>query len=123
MSSSGHHFCATFVQTPVAKIFSTPDEYNLLHIRALLSRLRSAVRAKGLYELDVFRMIDQHHHNYLTPEELYGGLVWLNINLVPAQVKELVSYLDKDSDGRIGYEEFKKVRKCPAHLVSASVVG
>lgn len=81
------------------------------------------MRAKGLYELDVFRMIDQHHHNYLTPEELYGGLVWLNINLVPAQVKELVSYLDKDSDGRIGYEEFKKVRKCPAHLVSASVVG
>ena len=42
--------------SPLAKIFTTADEYHLLAFRAVVSRTRRALEMKGLLLLDAFKV-------------------------------------------------------------------
>lgn len=53
-------------------LFSTPDEYKLLNLRATVTRVRSLLRSKGMYLLDAFNLFDSDRNNDLSPQELYG---------------------------------------------------
>ena len=65
--------------TPLAKVLTTPDEFHLLASRALVARVRTALKAKRMRLLDAFRAFDSENIGRLTYEALYGGLSWLGL--------------------------------------------
>jgi len=92
--------------TPLAKVLTTPDEFHLLASRALVARVRTALKAKRMRLLDAFRAFDSDNIGRLTYEALYGGLSWLGLQLNSAQMLELAARVDKTGDGFITREEF-----------------
>jgi len=63
--------------TPVAKLFTTPDQYHLLQYRATVQRIRALLRARRLFVMDAFRAFDTDNNGQLGCSELYSGLEWL----------------------------------------------
>ena len=97
-----------WASTPLAKVLTTPDEFHLLATRALVARVRMALKAKRMRLLDAFRAFDGEHIGRLTYEALYGGLSWLGLSLTSAQMLELAHRVDKTKDGYISREEFEE---------------
>jgi len=93
--------------TPLAKVLTTPDEFHLLASRALVARVRTALKAKRMRLLDAFRAFDSENIGRLTYEALYGGLSWLGLSLTSAQMLELAARVDKTGDGYISRQEFE----------------
>ena len=97
-----------WASTPLAKVLTTPDEFHLLATRALVARVRMALKSKRMRLLDAFRAFDGEHIGRLTYEALYGGLSWLGLSLTSSQMLELASRVDKTKDGYITREEFEE---------------
>jgi len=100
-------------ETPLMQLFTTPDEFKLLNLRATVSRVRNLLRLKGMYLLDAFRLWDYNKDEELTVQELYGGLSWLGLKLSPADIQDLVNSIDIDHDGLISFAEFKQAFRNP----------
>ena len=73
--------------TPVARLFTTPDQYHLLQHRATVARIRSLVFAKRMFLLDVFNAFDSDRNGLLGCSELFSGLVWLGTCGAPARLR------------------------------------
>ena len=91
----------------VERVLRTKDEYKLLRHRAAVERFRALLRDRGLYLQDAFQLFDHDGDAFLTPDELYGGIEWLGINMSSEQVRELVSQIDENADGEITWKEFR----------------
>lgn len=71
-----------FKLTPLNTLFTVDRESQLLHTRALLARIRSAITlGKGLKLRDAFMLFDQDRDGRLNPEELWGALEWLGLRI------------------------------------------
>ncbi len=62
---------------------------------------------------DAFRAFDCNRDGVLTPEELYGGVTWIGIELTPSQIKEISDEMDRDHDGSISFADFSRVLSDP----------
>jgi len=67
----------------IARLFSTEDEYKLLHLRALLSRARVGMRRRRLTPLEFVQLCDRDADGYVTRAELQSALRWLGFNVGP----------------------------------------
>jgi len=101
------------LEQPVARIFSSIDELKNLRQRALASRIKNAIWSKGLRLADAFLLFDYDGDGVLSPAELYGGLDWLGLGLIPAEVKDLIATVDADGDGSITVKELKAALLVP----------
>ena len=94
-------------ETPLAKIFTLPDEFHLLKQRAQSVRTREAIKAKGILLYDAFKVFDTDKNGFLSAAELYGALEWLGVRgLSPLDILEFVKTADADGDNNISYNEF-----------------
>jgi Ca2+-binding EF-hand superfamily protein len=93
-------------QTPLARLFVTPNEYHLLRVRAAVSRLRAILRRRRMTLQDAFRRIDHDSDGFVTREELFGGLLWLGLRAQPADLNELMNSVDKNKDNIVSEDEF-----------------
>lgn len=67
------------------------DESIVLEYRAIVERVVTLLRLRGMFVLDAFRAFDSDHSGYLTCSELYGGLDWLGIpDLTEEQVHGVI---------------------------------
>ena len=89
------------------QVFTTPNEVYLLGHRALLLRLRGAIRRKRMFILDFFRAMDSDRDGMLSPQELYGGITWLGIDIDAQRLMALHTRVDLDRDGKLSFDEFK----------------
>ena len=70
----------------VEAIFSTTDEYEYMEYKAIIGRVRSGLKERGMLVFDAFRAFNSSHSGVLSCSELYGGLDWLGLHLKPPQV-------------------------------------
>ncbi|GAB5372302.1 hypothetical protein AAMO2058_001653500 [Amorphochlora amoebiformis] len=92
----------------LSPVFTTPDEFLLLARRAVLATVRLLIRVNGMRLLDAFRAFDYNHDGLLMCSELYGGLEWLGMMLLPSDIHELVRHVDKSREGRVRWDDFQK---------------
>ena len=58
----------------------------------------------------VFKKLDRQGANYLSPNDLLGGLKTLGeANLSLREVEDIMAIMDENRDGRISYAEFSKM--------------
>jgi len=57
--------------------------------------------------MDAFRAFDSDRNGLLSPQELYGGLDWLDVKISSTDVMDLVRRIDSDGDGLITFNDFK----------------
>ena len=103
-------------ETPVAKVFTLPSEYNLLKLRAAIVRIYTAITSKGLLLHDAFTLFDSNDDGYLHAAELYGAVEFLGIrSLTPRDILDLMRHADVvDQDRKVSYEEFVQLLRDPA---------
>ena len=109
--------------TPIAKLFTVPDEYHLLQFRATVARIRSMLMSKRMFLLDAFRAFDSDRNGLLGCSELYGGLEWLGIHLTPSQVQDVVRRFDTAGSGYITFDEFKAALADPENPERDPLLG
>lgn len=83
----------------IARLFSTEDEYKLLHLRALLSRARVGMRRRRLTPLEFVHFCDRDADGYVTRAELQSALRWLGVDVGPDLIVELMEMLDRRPPG------------------------
>tara|TARA_R110002050_G_scaffold75502_1_gene161788 strand:+ start:13 stop:741 length:729 start_codon:yes stop_codon:yes gene_type:complete len=64
------------------------------------------MKERGMLIMDAFRAFDYDRNGLLSPEELYGGMTWLGVELTPTQAKELALQADCDKDGNVSFRDF-----------------
>jgi hypothetical protein len=69
--------------TPVGRFLTKASELGLLHRRAVATRIRFALAAKGLRIADGFAAMDRSKEGTLSPAELSKGMEWLGLKLCP----------------------------------------
>lgn len=97
-------------KTPIAKVFTLPDEYELLELRATIARFKELLKRRRMRVADAFRAFDYDRDGFLNCSEIYGGLEWLGLAMTPVEIYSLVRAIDSASekDGRISMEEFEE---------------
>jgi len=100
-------------ETPLAKVFTLPDEFHLLKQRAQAVRAREAIKQKGLLLWDAFRMFDYNNDGRLSLAEMYGALDWLGIELTPADILDFVNACPHDKEMNIDYKNFVEILRDP----------
>ena len=95
-----------WAQRSVARIFSLDHEFAFLHHYALMGAVREALRERQLPSIDAFRAFNASQNGLISCSELYGGLVWLGMDVKPPNVYELVRQMDKDDDGLVSWDEW-----------------
>ena len=94
-------------RTPLARLFTTKDQYEYLESRAVRFRIRTLIKKKGLFVKDAFRMFNVSESNRLNCSELCSGITWLGLKLTETQIHDIVRCIDKDNDGLLSFVEFK----------------
>jgi Ca2+-binding EF-hand superfamily protein len=93
--------------TPIARVFTLPNEYHLLKIRGKAMRMRQALQASSLKILDAFQKFDIDGSNSLSDTEMFSAFRWMGIvGVTPADVLDFIKAADHDNDGVIDYAEF-----------------
>jgi Ca2+-binding EF-hand superfamily protein len=117
-------------RTPLLRLFTTADGYQLLDTRALIIRIKHLIIERGMLVFDAFRAFNHSRSGALTCSEFYGGITWcapvrittqhshpanslapcgrLGLELTEAQVHSIVRAMDQDADGFVTFEEFKE---------------
>jgi Ca2+-binding EF-hand superfamily protein len=103
-------------QTPLARLFVTPNEYHLLRVRAAVARLRAILRRRRMNLQEAFRRIDHDSDGFVTREELFGGLIWLGLRAQPADLEELLNSVDENKDNIVSEDEFMRALGGPLEL-------
>ena len=86
----------------------------------LVSKLREAMYRKGGVAIDLFRKIDADASGYIDAAELEKGiqsLTGLIGDIEPAELTQLIDFLDRDSDGVLFFDEFAK------HVLPSEATG
>ena len=78
--------------TPIQKLFTLPDHYLLFDFRATVSRIRRLIYRRGMMLMDAFRVFDADRNNLLNCSELYGGITWLDFEVEPAEIHQMMHY-------------------------------
>jgi hypothetical protein len=91
----------------VQRVMETKDETSLIEHYATTVRVRELIKSRGMGVLDAFRAFNSDHTGQLNCSQLYGGLDWLGLKLVPDQIQALVRELDSDHDGLLNFIDFK----------------
>jgi hypothetical protein len=92
------------------------DEYSLFEFRSIISAIRYLMKKKGLGVLDAFKTFDVVRDGLIYCSELYGGLEWLGLKLIPDDIYAIVRYVDSTGDGRIRYADFLKAFGDPENV-------
>jgi len=92
----------------VGVVFGTKDEYCYMEHKALILRVKSALRECGMLVFDAFRAMNSSRSGALSCSELYGGMEWLGIRLEPSQVYDLVRRLSIEIEGMVSYHDFRR---------------
>ena len=71
-----------------------------------MGAVREALRERQLPSIDAFRAFNASQNGLISCSELYGGLVWLGMDVKPPNVYELVRQMDKDDDGLVSWDEW-----------------
>eukprot|EP00300_Choanocystis_sp_HF-7_P017627 c19781_g1_i2.p1 GENE.c19781_g1_i2~~c19781_g1_i2.p1 ORF type:complete len:435 (+),score=114.15 c19781_g1_i2:37-1305(+) len=93
---------------PVAKLFTAGEQTDDLSYQAKISRIRTAMVARGLPIRDAFEKLDKNRDGQLSNVEMYLGLKALGLKMAPADVVDLMKGLDADHDYVVTREEFEK---------------
>eukprot|EP01006_Ploeotia_vitrea_P035367 TRINITY_DN65862_c6_g2_i1.p1 TRINITY_DN65862_c6_g2~~TRINITY_DN65862_c6_g2_i1.p1 ORF type:complete len:1048 (-),score=628.07 TRINITY_DN65862_c6_g2_i1:58-3024(-) len=99
--------------TPLTSLFTLPDEYRLLALRAMVSRIRRAIERKGMGLHDAFNTFDSIGDSMLSETELHYALDWLDLGLNSDDIGELVRHADKNNDGLVDVHEFVALFRDP----------
>lgn len=94
--------------TPVARVFTEPDQYKYLAHRATVARVRGGFQAKRMFLLDAFRAFDTDRDGRVGCSELFAGLEWLGMKLSAMQVQDFMREVSPQT-GYLSYEDFKNV--------------
>lgn len=93
--------------TPLAKVFTVPDEWVMLKQKSQAVFVREALKAKNLSLWEAFTAFDNDNNGLLSPAEFYGALLWLNVpNLTAEDVVDFLEAADTNRDGVIDYKEY-----------------
>ena len=93
---------------PVARVFSTADQYEFLESRAIRFRIRSLIMKKGLFVEDAFRAFNVGMTGLLTCSEMYSGIQWLGLDLDAPRIYDVVRAIDANHDGLLTSDDFKR---------------
>ncbi len=89
-------------------MFTTPNEFHLLEHRATILAVQKLLQAKRLAVRDAFIAFNSSNSGALSCSELFGGLTWLGMRIMPAGVHDIMRIIDLDCDGLASWTEFKK---------------
>ena len=56
-----------------------------------------------------FKKFDTNNTGYITAVELKQVLAKIGQNYTQRQIEDMIATVDKDGDGKLGFEEFKKL--------------
>jgi hypothetical protein len=101
--------------TPLAKLFSSPDEFHLMSFRAKVARIRWAIQQKGWKELrEAFYRFNKMGDGLLSKTELTVALEELQLpGFDSSDVAELVLHADTNEDELIDLKEFTALFRDP----------
>jgi hypothetical protein len=101
--------------TPLSKLFSSPDEFTLIGFRAKVARIRWAIQQKGWKELrEAFYKFNKMGDGLLSRTELTVALEELQLpGLDASDVAELVLHADTNEDELIDLKEFTALFRDP----------
>jgi Ca2+-binding EF-hand superfamily protein len=91
----------------IAPILKTSDQFQLLELHAILSAIRLRIVSKGMKSFDAFRAFDYDRDGMLSCSELFGGLLWLGMCVVEADIYAIMKHIDSKGDGRIRFADFQ----------------
>jgi Ca2+-binding EF-hand superfamily protein len=94
---------------PIQKVFNVKDEWELLGFRSMLVSAKLLMYCRDMRAFDAFRAFDKNRDGILSCSELYTGLDWLGMRLLPDDVYALVKSIDKSGEGRVYLEDFLSV--------------
>ena len=75
-------------------------------VKAVVGHLEAIMRQNGITMRDAFASFDQDGDGVITRSEFRSALRKLSIGLSSTQIDDVLSYVDKDGDGRISFFEF-----------------
>jgi hypothetical protein len=93
--------------TAVGRVLCKEEELDVLHQRAVATRIKTLLAGHSLGVADAFAMFDQNRDGCLSAEELYEGLNFLGLHMTPAELRDLILLFDSDGNGSVSLEEFK----------------
>jgi len=76
---------------------------------ALLQSINDVLYRKWSTLKEAFRHLDDDHNQNISPQEFVAKLQQFNFNLSPEETGALISYFDRNGDGKISYLEFVNV--------------
>ena len=97
--------CPLDCRYTIARLFTTEDEYKILHLRALLARARVLMRRKGVGVPEWIALCERGgaaREGLLTRAELHAGLRWLGMDVGGELMAELMAWLDRRRPGEAG---------------------
>ena len=99
----------SYYTAPIAKVFSTSDQFHLLEFKATVGRVKKLLGQKGMYAKDAFRAFDTDKNGLLGASELYSGFKWLGLSISPQTVQTVLEVVCGAQGGYASFEEFNKV--------------
>lgn len=101
-------------RTSLVRLFTMPDEFHLLEHKALVSRVRTLIRLKGMLMMDAFRAFDVDRDGRLNCSELYAAAHWLGLTeLTPNDIYDMMKNYDSTGSGTMNYHDFSKTFRDP----------
>jgi len=100
-------------RTSLQRNFTMHSEFDLLEHKALVSRVRTLIRLKGMLMMDAFRAFDQDRNGRLNCSELYAAAHWLGLELQPQDVYDIMRKYDSTHSGTLHYQDFSATFKDP----------
>ena len=98
--------------TPLAKVFTTKNEWVLLKTHAQAVFIREALKQKGLTLWEAFTSFDADDNGVLSPAEFYGAMKFLGLPDVSAEdVVDMIEAADTNGDGTVDYREYLEMLK------------
>lgn len=61
--------------------------------------------------IDMFKLLDKDNNNSVTHDEIMAGLKRTGLPMTNAEIRRLITLLDRNNDGAISYKEFLAIRK------------
>eukprot|EP01033_Poteriospumella_lacustris_P010457 gene10460-7435_t len=94
-------------ETPIAKVFTVPDQFTALRHQALAMYVVESLKVRNMTVWEAFTAFDNDNNGLLSPAEFYGALLWLNVpELTAEDVVDYFEVADKNRDGQIDYREY-----------------
>lgn len=83
----------------IARLFTTEDEYKILHLRALLSRAGFVITKRGITSFEFAQLCDRDADGFVTHSDLVTAFRWLGVRTDAELISELIEYLDRRPAG------------------------